>query len=262
MSKALELLANIDKKVQQRITEYRGTTSERHRANVTDYQRQLEHKSKYHVERYPTVGRGDLTAHSERLTADRDATRPVPSLATVQIEPFKANERSNKDSRAPSTEPTDRKEVEPFEYGTDFSSSYIRYSHYCARVYGQEQVQRDKDPQYHDRRETNESRPSEQIGGQSEYQHVQELIEQQTTTVRTDKQGRRELAGRIYDSNGVLNDDRARSTTIADYRRTTDAITRATAKFRSDAKQSYERIVGTVKGNRAYTATYSRHKSH
>ena len=177
--------------VQQRITEYRGTTSERHRANVTDYQRQLEHKSKYHVERYPTVGRGDLTAHSERLTADRDATRPVPSLATVQIEPFKANERSNKDSRAPSTEPTDRKEVEPFEYGTDFSSSYIRYSHYCARVYGQEQVQRDKDPQYHDRRETNESRPSEQIGGQSEYQHVQELIEQQTTTVRTDKQGRR-----------------------------------------------------------------------
>ena len=239
--------------VQQRIAEYRGTTSERYRANVTDYQRQLEHKSKYHVERYPTVGRGDLTAHSERLTADRDATRPVPSLATVQIEPFKANERSNKDSRAPSTEPTDRKEVEPFEYGTDFSSSYIRYSHYCARVYGQEQVQRDKDPQYHDRRETNESRPSEQIGGQSEYQHVQELIEQQTTTVRTDKQGRRELAGRIYDSNGVLNDDRARSTTIADYRRTTDAITRATAKFRSDAKQSYERIVGTVKGNREHT---------
>ena len=82
---------------------------------------------------------------------------------------------------------------------------------------------------------------------------MQELIEQQTTTVRTDKQGRRELAGRIYDSNGVLNDDRARSTTIADYRRTTDAITRATAKFRSDAKQSYERIVGTVKGNREHT---------
>ena len=52
---------------------------------------------------------------------------------------------------------------------------------------------------------------------------------------------------------GVLNDDRARSTTIADYRRTTDAITRATAKFRSDAKQSYERIVGTVKGNREHT---------
>ena len=117
MSKALELLANIDKKVQQRITEYRGTTSERHRANVTDYQRQLEHKSKYHVERYPTVGRGDLTAHSERLTADRDATRPVPSLATVQIEPFKANERSNKDSRAPSTEPTDRKKLSLLNMG-------------------------------------------------------------------------------------------------------------------------------------------------
>ena len=239
--------------VQQRIAEYRGTTSERHRANVTDYQRQLEHKSKYHVERYPTVGRGDLTAHSERLTADRDATGSVSSLATIQIKPFKANERTNTDSRAPSTEPTDRKEIEPFEYGADFSSSYIRYSHYCARIYGQEQVQRDKDPQYHDRREASESRPSEQIGGQSEYQHVQEFIEQQTTTVRTDKQGRRELAGWIYDSNGVLNDDRARSTIIANYRRTTDAITRATAQFRSDANQSYERIVSTIKGNRDHT---------
>ena len=239
--------------VQQRITEYRGTTGERHRANVTDYQRQLEHKSKYHVERYPTVGRNDLTAHSEWLTADRDATRPVPSLATVQIEPFKANERANTDSRAPSTEQTDRKEIEPFEYGTDFSSSYIRYSHYCARIYGQEQVQRDKDPQYHDRREASESRSVEQIRGQSEYQHVQELIEQQTTTMRTDQQNRRGMEQRLYDSNGVLNNDRVRSTIIANYRRTTDAITRATAQFRSDANQSYERIVGTVKGNREHT---------
>ena len=41
--------------VQQRIATYRGTTSERYRANVTDYQRQLEHKSQYHRDRYPTV---------------------------------------------------------------------------------------------------------------------------------------------------------------------------------------------------------------
>ncbi len=39
--------------VQQRIEEYRGTTSERYRTNVTDYQRQLEHKSQYHCDRYP-----------------------------------------------------------------------------------------------------------------------------------------------------------------------------------------------------------------
>jgi hypothetical protein len=43
--------------VQQRIAAYRGTTSERYRANVTDYQRQLEHKSQYHSDRYPAVGR-------------------------------------------------------------------------------------------------------------------------------------------------------------------------------------------------------------
>lgn len=239
--------------VQQRITEYRGTTGERHRANVTDYQRQLEHKSKYHVERYPTIGRDDFTAHSERLRADRDATGPVPSLATVQIEPFKANERANTDSRARSTEPTDRKEIEPFEYGTDFSSSYIRYSHYCARVYGKEQVQRDKDPQYHDRREASESRPSEQIGGQFDNQYMQTNRQQSPKTLRTDQQKRRGMEQRLYDSNGVLENDRVRSTIIADYRRTTDAIAEATAQFRSDANQSYERIVSTVKGNREHT---------
>ena len=238
--------------VQQRIAEYRGTTGERYRANVQDYQRQLEHKSEYHRQRYPTVGRDDLTADSEQLRADREAIRAVPSLATVQIEPFKANERANTDSREPSTEQTDRKEIEPFEYGTDFSSSYLRYSHYCARIYGQEQVQRDKDPQYYDHREASESRSVEQIRGQHDINDMQKNQQQSPTTMRTDQQGRRGMAGRIYDSNGVLNDDRARSTIIADYRRTTDAIAEATANFRHDAKQSYERVVSTVKGNREH----------
>ena len=238
--------------VQQRIAEYRGTTGERYRANVQDYQRQLEHKSEYHRQRYPTVGRDDLTADSEQLRADREAIRAVPSLATVQIEPFKANERANTDSREPSTEQTDRKEIEPFEYGTDFSSSYLRYSHYCARIYGQEQVQRDKDLQYYDRREASESRSVEQIRGQHDINDMQKNQQQSPTTMRTDQQGRRGMAGRIYDSNGVLNDDRARSTIIADYRRTTDAIAEATANFRHDAKQSYERVVSTVKGNREH----------
>ena len=238
--------------VQQRIAEYRGTTGERYRANVQDYQRQLEHKSEYHRQRYPTVGRDDLTADSEQLRADREAIRAVPSLATVQIEPFKANERANTDSREPSTEQTDRKEIEPFEYGTDFSSSYLRYSHYCARIYGQEQVQRDKDPQYYDHREASESRSVEQIRGQHDINDMQKNQQQSPTTMRTDQQRRRGMAGRIYDSNGVLNDDRARSTIIADYRRTTDAIAEATAKFTSDAKQSYERVVSTVKGNREH----------
>ena len=238
--------------VQQRIAEYRGTTGERYRANVQDYQRQLEHKSEYHRQRYPTVGRDDLTADSEQLRADREAIRAVPSLATVQIEPFKANERANTDSREPSTEQTDRKEIEPFEYGADFSSSYIRYSHYCARIYGQEQVQRDKDPQYYDHREASESRSVEQIRGQHDINDMQKNQQQSPTTMRTDQQRRRGMAGRIYDSNGVLNDDRARSTIIADYRRTTDAIAEATANFRHDAKQSYERVVSTVKGNREH----------
>lgn len=60
--------------------------------------------------------------------------------------------------------------------------------------------------------------------------------------------------GRVdYDSNGVLNDDRARNKIIADYRRTTDAVAKATAKFRSDANQSYASAIGAVKGNRERT---------
>ena len=64
--------------VQQRIATYRGTTSERYRANVTDYQRQLKHKSQYHSDRYPTVRREISAEPTEQLTADRKAARPVP----------------------------------------------------------------------------------------------------------------------------------------------------------------------------------------
>ena len=239
--------------VQQRIAEYRSTTGTRHRANVTDYQKQLDHKSKYHRERYPTIERDHLTEHSQQLTAGREAVRPVPSLATVQIEPFKANERANTDSREPSTEQTNRKEIELFEYGTDFSSSYLNYSRYCARIYGQEQIQRDTDLEQRHCRETSQSRSPEPIRGQSEYQHMQSTQQQSPTSMHPNQQKRRKLAGQLHDSNGVLIDDRARSAIIADYRRTTDAIAEATAKFRGDAKQSYGSIVGTVKGNRERT---------
>ena len=237
--------------VQQRIAEYRGTTGKRHRANVTDYQQQLDHKSKYHRERYPTDGRDDLTAHSEQFRADREATGAVPSLATVQIEPFKANEQGNTDRREPSAEQTNRKEIELFEYGTDFSSSYLNYSRYCARVYEQEQIQRDTAPEQRNRRETSKSRPPEPIRGQSEYQHMQPK-QQIPTSVHPDQRETGQIRERLLHSNGVLIDDRARNAIIADYRRTTDAIAEATAKFRNDAKQSYGSIVGTVKDNREH----------
>lgn len=239
--------------IQQRIAEYRGTTGERYRANVTDYQRQLERKIKYHRERYPTVGRDDLSAHSEQLTADRNAVRPVPNLAAVKIEPFKANERANTDSREPSAEQTNQKEIEPFEYGADFSSSYLNYSRYCARIYGQEQIQRDTDLEQRNSRETSNSKSPESIGGQSEYQHMYSTQQQSPTSMYPNQQKRRKLAGQLHDSNGVLSDDRARNAITADYRRTTDTIAEATAKFRNDAKQSYGGIVGTVKGNRERT---------
>ncbi len=69
------------------------------------------------------------------------------------------------------------------------------------------------------------------------------------------------MAGWIYDSNGVLNDDRIRNTIIENHRRTTAAITAttsavkaATASFRDNANQDYPSLVSTVKGNRERSA--------
>ena len=71
--------------VQQRIEEYRGTTSERYRTNVTDYQRQLEHKSQYHRDRYPTVRRENSPEHSKQRPDGREAVKPVSNLLQSKL---------------------------------------------------------------------------------------------------------------------------------------------------------------------------------
>ena len=238
--------------VQQRIATYRGTTSERYRANVTDYQRQLEHKSQYHSDRYPAVRREISAEPTEQLTADREAARPVPSLATVQIEPFKANERADTDKRTASSEQKPTETAYHFEYGNDFGSCYFNYSHYCARIYGEKQIQRDPNLEYNDQRETIQSRSSEQIRGQFEHQYMQTDREQISTSMHLDQRETGQIREWLLHSNGVLRDDRTRSAIIENYRRTTDAIAAATAKFRSDANESYGGIVSTVKNNREH----------
>ena len=242
--------------VQQRIATYRGTTSERYRANVTDYQRQLKHKSQYHSDRYPTVRREISAEPTEQLTADRKAARAVPSLATVQIEPFKANERADTDRRTASSEQKPTETAYYFEYGTDFGRCYFDYSHYCAQFYGEKQVQRDSDAQYDDQRETNASGSPEPIGGQFDVQHMQTAKQQSPTLMYSDQQECRRMAERLHDSDGVLNDDRIRNTVIENHRRTTAAITAttsaiaaATAEFRRDAKENYPSLISTIKGN-------------
>ena len=247
--------------VQQRIEEYRGTTSERYRTNVTDYQRQLEHKSQYHRDRYPTVRRENSPEHSKQRPDGREAVKPVSKLAAIEIEPFNAIKRANTKPRTTSSEPSRTEKTYHFEYGADFSSSYFAYSDFLAWSRQQKQVQRSEDTQYHDQRETNEGRSSEQIRGQSEYQYMQESIEQQATIMRTDQYGRRELAERLHGSNGVLSDDRIRNAIIENHRRTTatitattSAIAEATASFRHNANQDYPSLVSAIKGNRERSA--------
>ena len=247
--------------VQERIAEYRGTTSKRYRANVTDYQRQLEHKSQYHSDRYSTVGRESCPEHSKQHPNGREAVKPVPNLAAIEIEPFNAIKRANTEPRTASPESSGTEKTYHFEYGTDFSSSYFAYSDFLAWSRHQKQVQRDAGAKHRDQRETNEGRPFEPIGGQFDDQHMQESIEQQATIMRTDQYGRRELAERLHDSNGVLNDDRIRNAVIENHRRTTAAITAttsaveaATASFRYNANQDYSGLVSSIKGNRERSA--------
>ena len=242
--------------VQQRIEEYRGTTSERYRANVADYQRQLEHKSQYHCDRYPTVGRENSPEHSKQRPDGREAVKPVSSLAAIEIEPFNAIKRANTEPRTASPESSRTEKTYHFEYGTDFSSSYFAYSDFLAWSCHQKQVQRDADAKYSDQREANEGRPFEPIRGQFDDQHMQATRQQSTTSLYSDQQECRGMAERLHDSNGVLNDDRIRNTIIENHRRTTAAITAttraieaATAVFRHDANQNYPSLVSAVKGN-------------
>ena len=247
--------------VQQRIEEYRGTTSERYRANVTDYQRQLEHKSQYHCDRYPTVGRENSPEHSKQRPDGREAVKPVSKLAAIEIEPFNAIKRANTEPRTASPESSGTEKTYYFEYGTDFSSSYFAYSNFLAWSRHQKQVQRDADAKYRDQREANEGRPFEPIGRQFDDQHMQATRQQSTAPMYSDQQERRRMAERLHDSNGVLNDDRIRNTIIENHRRTTatinattSAIAEATASFRHNANQNYPSLVSAVKGNRERSA--------
>ena len=242
--------------VQQRIEEYRGTTSERYRANVTDYQRQLEHKSQYHSDRYSTVRRENSPEHSKQRPDGREAVESVSKLAAIEIEPFNAIKRENTEPRTASPESSPTEKTYHFEYGADFSSSYFAYSDFLAWSRHQKQVQRDADAKHRDQRETNEGRPFEPIGGKFDVQHMQTAKQQSPTTVYPDQQERRGMAEWLHDSNGVLSDDRIRNAVIENHRRTTAAITAtteavaaATAEFRHDANQNYPSFISTIQGN-------------
>ena len=247
--------------VQQRIEAYRGTTSERYRANVTEYQRQLEHKSQYHCDRYPTVGRENRPEHSKQRPDSRETVKPVSNLAAIEIEPFNAIKRANTEPRTTSPESSGTEKTYHFEYGTDFSSSYFAYSDFLAWSRHQKQVQRDADAKYSDQREANEGRPFEPIGRQFDDQHMQATRQQSTTSLYSDQQECRGMAERLHDSNGVLNDDRIRNTIIENHRRTTatitattSAIAEATASFRHNANQNYPSLVSSIKSNRERSA--------
>ncbi|MFW2794913.1 mobilization protein, partial [Acinetobacter baumannii] len=220
-----------------------------------------EHKSQYHCDRYPTVGRENSPEHSKQRPDGREAVKPVSNLAAIEIEPFNAIKRANTEPRTTSPESSGTEKTYHFEYGTDFSSSYFAYSNFLAWSRHQKQVQRDADAKYRDQREANEGRPFEPIGRQFDDQHMQATRQQSTAPMYSDQQERRRMAERLHDSNGVLNDDRIRNTIIENHRRTTatinattSAIAEATASFRHNANQNYPSLVSTIKDNQERSA--------
>ena len=243
--------------VQQRIEEYRGTTPERYRANVTEYQRQLEHKSQYHSVRYSTVRRENRPEYSKKRPDGREAVKPVPSLAAIEIEPFNAAQRRYTQPRTASPESSRTEKTYHFEYGADFSSSYFTYSDFLAWSRHQKQVQRDADDKQDDQRATNQGQSVEPIRRQPEYRDVQSSQQQIPTSMHPDQRETGQIRERLLHSNGVLSDDRIRNTIIENHRRTTAAITATTsavaeaaAIFRHSANQDYPNLVSAVKSNR------------
>lgn len=243
--------------VQQRISKYRGTASDRHQANLTDYQAQLDHKSQYHSDRYPTIGRESRSEHTEQLENSRETAQPIRSLADLEIEPFTATQRADRNCREPSTQSEPQKETFRFEYRIDFDRSYSDYGDFLYRVSQQKQIQRDSKSEQRDRRETGNSRPSEQIGGEFEHQHMQTEQQQSPTLMYSNQHAGRDLEQwHIHDSNGVLDNDRTRNTAIENHRRTTatiaattSAVTEATAGFRRNAEQDYSCLINAVTDN-------------
>ena len=244
--------------VQQRIEEYRGTTSERYRANVTNYQRQLEHKSQYHSDRYPTVGRENSPEYSEQYSNGREAVKSVSNLAAIEIEPFNAFERANTEPRRASPESDRTEKAYRFEYGTDLSSSYFGYSDFLTWFYHQKQIQRDEERKHDHQRKTNEGRPFEPIGGQPDLQYMHTTQQPNKTLMYSDQQECGRISQQLYGADGVLTDDRIRNTIIEDHRRTTAAIiattntvAEAAEKFRQFVEPNSDDIGSTSENNRA-----------
>lgn len=243
--------------VQRRIKTYRGTARKRYRTDVRNYQKQLAHKSQYHSVRYSGVGRKDRSEHSSELQNDRQQAHGAPTLARIEIEPFTAVKRADRERRTEGPQHSRTEEAESFKYHDDFNRCYSAYCDFTLGLQYPNQVQRTANSEQRDFGETSDNRPLEQIRGEFEYRYMHQR-QQESSIVYSDQYQSRELAGwHIHGSNGVLTDDRTRNTVIEDYRRataaitaTTKTITGATKDFRVHAEQGSESLIRSINSNK------------
>ena len=165
MSKALELLANIDKKYNSELQR----TEEQLLSGI-------EQTSQIIKDNLST--RANITATAIQQSDEKLAQNLQNSSQQIEKQPDQYQallqsklsrlKQMNEQIQTEEQQVQNKKPTETayyFEYGTDFGRCYFDYSHYCAQFYGEKQVQRDSDAQYDDQRETNASGSLEPIGG-------------------------------------------------------------------------------------------------
>lgn len=213
--------------IQNRITEYRGTTEQRHRENLSHYQRQLERKSQYHQERYPRSRQTSLTSDSRQYTADQQQGRSISNLDRIVIE----------HRRPKNTEKTINNKPDTFG-----GCSYSNYWSFCTDMGLQKQVSRNTSLRQSVGRETASYQPSEQCRSEDQILNLWS----EPKTLFDGQQKIRNVRGecRLYDTDGILKDDRTRNATLKHYRTATESITDRFNSLRSSSE--YNQTVGIL----------------
>ena len=210
---------------------YRREADSRYANCIERYKKLCESKSEYHLERYAKRDRTDSTELTRQLEAQKN--KPANQHRQDGAELERGHQEDARELTDSNTELetglADVKRIEPnhsraseaekstffIEYSPSIDNTYFCYFEHVSRLRQQEQIQRHKG-------NAEESRVSEIIGGEHEYQHLRQPI------VHSNRHQQARLSKRFQNSErGQLND--VRSTIIEDYRRSAASIEGTTA---------------------------------
>ena len=223
---------------------YRQKADSRYANCIERYRKLCESKSEYHLERYATRGRTNSAGLTKQLAKQENEYTGRHRQDGAELEKRHTGDaREFKDSNTeletgladikriePSHSRASKAEKSPFfiEYSPSFDSTYFAYHQHLLRLRQQKQVHRHQS-------DAEQSRVSEIARREHEYSKMRER--EKMAVVRTDRPQSTALQQQLRSSTGnQLND--ARSTIIADHRRTAEDAKRTT--------ESATGIAGTI----------------